>query len=122
MRLTRTQLTAFREEQLKFQNGKCELCTEPVDSPVLDHCHKTGTIRGVLCRGCNAMLGHIENNAPRNKLTNLTKLARWAYNLVTYISKYRAYPRTELHPSHRTADEKRELRNKRARTARAKAK
>jgi hypothetical protein len=27
----------------------------------LDHCHATGRIRGVLCRGCNTALGHAKD-------------------------------------------------------------
>ena len=27
---------------------------------VFDHCHRHGWIRGVLCKGCNIRLGHLE--------------------------------------------------------------
>lgn len=47
------------------QNGKCAVCgkhqsilSQRLD---VDHDHKTGKIRGLLCRGCNRMLGRYEN-------------------------------------------------------------
>ena len=119
MRLTATSLKVFRARVLEQQNGKCDLCGGTPDAAVMDHDHKSGACRGVLCRGCNAMLGHIENNMPRHKLTDLKKLSSFCANLVTYIAKHRAYPRSEVYPTHRTADEKRVIRNRKARDKRA---
>lgn len=40
------------------QNNRCALCNQEFkDSPQVDHCHKTGKIRGLLCRFCNQGLG-----------------------------------------------------------------
>lgn len=46
------------------QEGKCKICSEFIsievkgDNPaVVDHCHKTGKVRGILCSGCNKLLG-----------------------------------------------------------------
>lgn len=113
-RMTAKELKEFREAALV-----CELCGEPftpTNPRVVDHDHTAGIVRGVLHRGCNAMLGHIENNGPRYFLRG-TRLAKWARNLIPYMTK----PRDDalFYPTHRTADEKRELRNKRARIARA---
>lgn len=55
------------------QQGKCAVCGRAEDrmhySKVMrlavDHCHKTGKIRGLLCRECNLALGHLEDNAER---------------------------------------------------------
>lgn len=48
---------------LSNQNGKCAICkidTNPARGTsvfTVDHCHNTGTIRGLLCTPCNALLG-----------------------------------------------------------------
>lgn len=56
------------EEMLSAQNGKCAICgkhetfihhkTKEVSTLAIDHCHKTGKIRALLCRSCNMALGH----------------------------------------------------------------
>jgi hypothetical protein len=42
---------------LLLQGGHCAICPNTATLGV-DHCHKTGTVRGILCRNCNLMLGH----------------------------------------------------------------
>jgi len=48
------------------QKGLCKICGGPPTSGYLrlsvDHCHKTGKIRGLLCNHCNAMLGYSRDN------------------------------------------------------------
>lgn len=48
-------------EILKKQNGCCAVCKKPQKdfskSFAIDHDHKTGKIRGLLCHGCNVILG-----------------------------------------------------------------
>lgn len=39
------------------QEGKCAICAKDGCELVLDHCHASGKIRGLLCRMCNALLG-----------------------------------------------------------------
>ena len=40
------------------QQGKCKICTKPqLKTLCVDHCHKTGKIRGLLCSQCNHILG-----------------------------------------------------------------
>ena len=53
---------------LKDQNFVCKICKQPetkkhritneITKLSIDHCHKTGKIRGLLCRECNLMIGN----------------------------------------------------------------
>lgn len=120
-RLTAKTIGPYREALLAEQDGVCPLCREKIQGDAaLDHDHTTGLIRGTLHRGCNALLGNIENNRARNNLRDPVRFARYLSNVASYITKR---PEEEVYyPTHRTEDEKRELRNKRARVARAKLK
>ena len=93
--------------------------TISVTEAVLDHDHATGHVRGVLHRGVNSLLGKIENNHKRYGVS-LPMLRAMAPDIAAYIEQ--DYSANVLYPTHRTEDEKRELRNKRARAARAKKK
>ena len=42
---------------LKEQAGKCAACGEPGDELVVDHCHLTDIVRGLIHSGCNSALG-----------------------------------------------------------------
>jgi hypothetical protein len=54
----------------KVINGKCEVCgiTNKKHNDIegtnlnIDHCHKTGGTRGVLCTCCNLALGYVKDN------------------------------------------------------------
>ena len=43
-------------------NGICPICTESGHKLVVDHCHKTGKVRGLLCDICNRLLGHARDS------------------------------------------------------------
>ena len=45
--------------------GRCDICgQEPSKRKlVLDHCHETGKLRGLLCGNCNKGLGFFKDNA-----------------------------------------------------------
>lgn len=47
---------------LELQDNKCKICNEELTKPNVDHCHKTGKVRGILCRGCNHGLGNFKDN------------------------------------------------------------
>lgn len=52
---------------LKAQDGKCAICKAPEIDQFksvfhVDHCHTTGRVRGLLCRGCNHILGTVKDN------------------------------------------------------------
>ena len=47
-----------RDDLIKKQGGVCAICCELKDRMVIDHCHSTGKIRGMLCNSCNRGLGY----------------------------------------------------------------
>ena len=59
-------------KMLEEQNGVCYICKEPekriatfsgfVQRLSVDHDHKTGQIRKILCNSCNLILGKVENS------------------------------------------------------------
>jgi hypothetical protein len=50
------------EKMLTEQKGGCRICfRKPGKTPLhVDHCHKTGRVRGLLCHQCNWYLGTID--------------------------------------------------------------
>lgn len=50
---------------LRWQNGQCGICHRVFDDtalpPCIDHDHKTGMIRGLLCSMCNRTLGAFDS-------------------------------------------------------------
>jgi hypothetical protein len=51
------------DEMIISQNGKCALCDKPImKRPCMDHDHKTGKVRAILCLQCNSGLGHFEDS------------------------------------------------------------
>lgn len=65
-------------EMYATQNGSCAICHRPGLVPypgrsrktllVVDHCHKTGKLRSLLCFCCNVVLGLVDDSA--NTLQN----------------------------------------------------
>lgn len=51
------------EEYDEMLGQPCGICGG--ESQAVDHCHKTGKIRGPLCRHCNLMLGHAFDDPAR---------------------------------------------------------
>lgn len=51
---------------LSGQDGKCEICKTPLTlerrQTCVDHCHKSGKVRGLLCVRCNSGLGQFVEN------------------------------------------------------------
>jgi hypothetical protein len=64
-------------EMFKAQNGLCAMCIKPEtvntkskDTPMwlaVDHDHKTGKVRGLLCFRCNTMLDHFDKDIDKIK-------------------------------------------------------
>jgi hypothetical protein len=87
MKLKYSEIKTFRHQQLIKQGNCCSLCGDPIaeDQAVLDHDHKSGQLRGVLHRGCNSLLGKIENSMPRS-LVDIGRLANISKNLIKYLT------------------------------------
>jgi hypothetical protein len=52
-------------DMLENQGGGCAICgeTDPTFTHMaVDHCHKTGMVRGILCSACNRALGGFKDN------------------------------------------------------------
>ena len=67
------------EQMLVAQSGGCAICgCVNVDERRLavDHDHKTGRIRGLLCHHCNVVLGHVNDSPARLR------------QLIAYIKKH----------------------------------
>jgi hypothetical protein len=94
----------------------CQLPLPNGPNAVLDHDHKTGAIRAVLHRSCNAVLGKVENNAPR---FGVPDIIAFCAGLAPYLRRHATNITGMLHPSHLTEDEKRLKRNAQARSKRA---
>jgi hypothetical protein len=54
------------DQMVQEQDGKCARCEKPaVEMKIrlsVDHCHKTGVVRKLLCAPCNTYLGKLETH------------------------------------------------------------
>lgn len=69
------------EVLINKQNNKCRICKEKFgkkknNKPNIDHDHKTGKVRGLLCLLCNVSLGGFRDSAKRLR------------NAIKYLEKY----------------------------------
>ena len=122
IRLNTAQVAPARARLLAQQHYKCPLCNGSMKSgqkkPALDHDHKTGYIRDVLCLNCNGMEGKMFNLANRAK-GNLT-VQQWIDNWIEYHKRHETPQHGGIfHPTHRTEEEQRLARNAKARKKRA---
>ena len=114
-RITAKQIKELREQYLQIQNNLCALCQDYLDpaESVLDHDHASGQLRGTLHRGCNAFLGHIENNMKRNRIDDVRLAA-----ILANLQHYQRQLKDVLHPTHLTPEEKKQRATRRAKKRR----
>lgn len=73
-----TKLEALELMERK-QRAECECCGDKIETQdpafdmIIDHCHVTGVVRGVVCRPCNAKIGAYETGRARVDLEHITK-------------------------------------------------
>ncbi|MGV9540916.1 endonuclease VII domain-containing protein [Nocardia beijingensis] len=72
------------EGLFQAQGGRCAICSTELkgkhlerDSPQIDHCHRTGKARAILCRLCNTALGNFRDD-PELIRRSLDYLERYA--------------------------------------------
>lgn len=66
------------DSMLAGQGGACAICSEDITGTVyvaardihrtvahIDHCHKTGRVRGLLCTNCNTGIGKFKDDPTR---------------------------------------------------------
>lgn len=64
--------TGDRNRMMEEQEGRCKICFSDIEfqqgkglssyNATVDHDHKTGKVRGILCGSCNNMLGRAQDN------------------------------------------------------------
>lgn len=57
------------DEMISKQGGRCAICGDAFEiggnsrkRPCVDHCHRSGDVRGVLCSNCNTGIGYFKDN------------------------------------------------------------
>lgn len=113
-----SEIATVRLQLLQKNSMRCALCSLPcsTEQAVLDHCHSSGLVRDTLHRSCNALLGKVENNFKRYGVSNLSA---FLHGCVAYLQRHETPVTDMIHPTHKTADEKRLARNAKAKKARA---
>lgn len=57
------------QAMLVKQGGGCGICKKPISwgsrRLSVDHCHKTGAVRGLLCSACNTSIGQMDESLSR---------------------------------------------------------
>ena len=137
VKLSRSSLRSWAIGQLKTtQGGLCLVCKKPISLQVMgnksdyvvDHCHETGIIRGVLHRSCNSSLGKLDNAIGRwgAKSMKYEDIIPYLRNVLEYYDNCQANPMKVIYPDYRTPEQQAEVsrvkRNKAAMLRRAKQK
>ena len=119
-RLKQSDVPMVRDKLAAKQGWVCPLCLGSLKSKqaVLDHCHDTGRVRAVLCRNCNGT-GEGKVRTAAIRCASKTGMIEWLENLAAYWRYYEQNPRDFTYPSHKSEDEKRLARNKKARLKRS---
>ena len=117
MKLERKHLAEYRERQLEKQMGFDPITGTKITAPTLDHDHESGHCRKVLQREVNSAEGKMYNAWKRYIRHLGIPFTAFLMGLVRYHqTDFTANP---IHPEHKTSEEKRIRRNKKARALRA---
>lgn len=111
------------KQMVAKQGGKCAICGKGftrTDGAVLDHCHKTGFIRGALHRSCNGGEGKVRVKAQWSHKG--VSPDEFLIGLGKYLEVHNKPRYPLIYHSHLTDDEKRLKKNAKARAKREVAK
>jgi Recombination endonuclease VII len=61
-----------KQKMFDRQNGLCKICGELLERALVDHCHVTNKVRGLLCQKCNSGLGMF-----RDRIDSLKQAIRY---------------------------------------------
>jgi len=116
--------TAGVLKQLVTKQGNvCAVCNKPFtkrDYAVLDHCHKSGFIRGALHNSCNGAEGRVKSKAQMGH--SGVSPTDYVIGLAAYLTFHKKIHYPLIMHNHLNEDEKRLKKNAKARKTRAKAK
>ena len=62
--LARVYKATEEEIQALLDKGECEIC-QSKERLCIDHCHKSGMVRGILCHDCNVGIGFLKDDTAR---------------------------------------------------------
>lgn len=126
-RIKASELPKIRKKLLDAQGWLCPLCERDLSmvkprQRCVDHDHAltgpaAGAVRGVLCSNCNGNEGRIKRRilCAQGHLTSI----EWLENLLAYWKKHATNQTGMIHHTFKTAEERRLLKNKKARIYRA---
>lgn len=126
-KVPRSMMTSWKLRHVQeVQGGVCPVSLRKFDRTemkdwCIDHDHITGEIRGVLYRSANAVEGKVKNAVARWGGTgeDYSKIIPYLERVIAYLKQ----PGTGMmYAMHKTADEKKDDRNRKVREARAAAK
>ncbi len=85
--LRKYNLTLEEYDNLLKKTGGCQICGKSEADGVklvVDHCHQTNKLRGILCRGCNASLGQLGDT-----LESIQNAIEYLENSSDFIAEFR---------------------------------
>lgn len=116
-RIKRSQIPAFRDKYAKKQKYICPICERSLKNltQTLDHCHKTGRLRGTLCNNCNGLEGKLTAIIARLDVSGIgfDKIIENIFNW-----RHPSNLKKPIHPNAETLTEQKLRQKKRAATLR----
>lgn len=122
-KIKRSDMPRIRNELYKKQGGICPISGRTLPKLMstnlcIDHDHTTGVVRAVLSKGINGLEGKVSNLLTRWGSCKTTKdkidILR---GLANYLELHQTPQTSYIYPLHKTPDEVRAARNKKARLA-----